>query len=266
MKTRFCAAFGFCMGNKSRIRFSVFVLLCALFISARADSDTFSFGGSGVDQLLYVTIGEDGQILLTGRTDSVDGIFEGRDGTGNAGWAMCIDQQGKVLWNTCIPLERGGLLCDPVFQENGDAAIVLDAHDVSGSSVLETIYVNADGAIINREALTEAPVDKGFPSLETSFILQSESASLINLTQIPNGYLALMYRAAQPEGEYHLVRLDAGGVLKGDFPLGVTFIPALDRNAPLSVLPDGSIVLISEIAKSGNDRDAGVMIISPEML
>lgn len=254
------------MKNKRRLYFAAFMFLCALSVTASAASSAFSFGGSGVDQLLNVAIGQDGCILLTGRTDSVDGIFEDRDGIGNAGWALCIDKQGTVLWNICIPLENGGLLRDPVFQENGDAIIVLNANDMSGSDALEMICVNADGVIVSREALAEAHADNECPSIEAPFGLQSESAALINITQIPDGYLALMYRASQTEGEYHLVRLDTGGVLKGDVPLGVTFIPALDHSAPLSVLPDGSIVLISEIAKPGNDRDAGVTIVSSDML
>ena len=81
----------------------VCVLLCLLLtpIFAYAQSISHVYGGSGFDSLGGVAVSSNGHILLTGYTDSSDGTLENRTKNGPAGWVLCIDQNGEVLWHFC---------------------------------------------------------------------------------------------------------------------------------------------------------------------
>lgn len=56
------------------------------------------YGGSGDEELCGTTILGDGTSLLLGYTTSDDGFVSGATGNSKDAWAVCIDKNGRALW------------------------------------------------------------------------------------------------------------------------------------------------------------------------
>lgn len=82
------------------------------------------YGGSGDEELCGTTILEDGTSLLLGYTTSDDGNVSGATGNSKDAWAICIDGNGRMLWQYA-----SGLAGDDAFN-----AAAIDPQD--GSYVL----------------------------------------------------------------------------------------------------------------------------------
>ena len=57
-----------------------------------------TYGGSGKEEVCGTTVFPDGRCLLVGYTSSTDGVVQGGTGNGKDAWAVCIDAQGRLLW------------------------------------------------------------------------------------------------------------------------------------------------------------------------
>jgi Mg-chelatase subunit ChlD len=65
------------------------------------------YGGSGDEELRGTTLLEDGRLILVGDTTSQDGQVRGYQRAGGKaastdGWAVCINEMGKVIWQYCL--------------------------------------------------------------------------------------------------------------------------------------------------------------------
>lgn len=57
-----------------------------------------TYGGSKDEELRGTCILSDGTAVLVGDTKSADGDVQGAVGTGRNAWAICIDMNGRILW------------------------------------------------------------------------------------------------------------------------------------------------------------------------
>ena len=135
--------------------FIMFALLCILTAPAIAEPRTYVFGGSGYDSLEDIAVGGDGRIVMTGYTDSTDGTLADRTKTGRSGWALCIDDQGNVLWSFCSRLGKEDTMRAPVFHEDGSVSVVLDSKTYEGASAMELIRLDTKGEVISRRTMRE---------------------------------------------------------------------------------------------------------------
>lgn len=88
------------------------------------------YGGSGDEELCGTTILDDGTSLLLGYTTSDDGNVSGATGNSKDAWAICIDGNGRMLWQYA-----SGLSGDDSFN-----AAAIDPQD--GSYVLAGLCNN----------------------------------------------------------------------------------------------------------------------------
>ena len=132
--------------------FRLVLLLCTFVCCACADTQSFTYGGSGHDILYEAAVGANGHIVLTGLTDSADGTLASRTKTGRSGWALCIDTEGSVLWNYCTRLGSYDTLRYPVFRADGSVSMLLET---SHSGLYEVVWILLDqnGHEISRKML-----------------------------------------------------------------------------------------------------------------
>ena len=63
-----------------------------------------TYGGSGDEELCGTVVLPDGHAVLLGSTKSNDGDVLGYTGTGTNAWAICIDEDGRMLWQYTMSL------------------------------------------------------------------------------------------------------------------------------------------------------------------
>lgn len=82
------------------------------------------YGGSGDEELCGTTVLDDGTCLLLGSTTSEDGDVLGATGNSKDAWAVCIDENGRMLWQYA-----SGMAGDDAFNtaaiDSGDQCYVL---------------------------------------------------------------------------------------------------------------------------------------------
>ena len=133
------------------------LFLCILLIPAFANAQSVSYvyGGSGFDTLGGIAVSSDGRILLTGYTESSDGTLENRTKTGPAGWVLCIDKDGEVLWNFCRHSAKYERMEAPAFHPDGSATAVFWTEQ-GGIGRLELISLSPEGQLLSATPLIEA--------------------------------------------------------------------------------------------------------------
>lgn len=127
------------------------LLICALTACA-AHAQEFIYGGSGVDAVYQAAAAPDERIIMTGYTSSTDGTLAGRTGSGQAGWALCVDATGNVLWNFTTQLSRYDTLCYPVFRGDGSVTMLANTSP-AGAYEVWWLHVDAQGNLIDKKRL-----------------------------------------------------------------------------------------------------------------
>ncbi|MBE5778101.1 MAG: hypothetical protein E7331_02070 [Clostridiales bacterium] len=206
----------------------LFLLLTPAFASAQ--SDTYIYGGSGVDTLGGVAVSSDGRILLTGYTESSDGTLEDRTKNGPAGWVLCIDHNGEVLWNFCRHYARYERMETPVFQPDGSATVVFWTEQ-GGIGRLELLSLSPEGQLLSITPLIEAADNMihvrtcGFIP-ETGYVVQEMNKRTQSLRLMVFGL----------DGQY------------------VCDLDHFDEDDPLSALfPNGTRVTLQDIEQNNGD-------------
>lgn len=84
------------------------------------------YGGSGYEEVRGTTVLADGSIVLVGQTNSTDGDVRGyrRGQKGSDGWALCIDEQGQIIWSLCLG-GTGKDYFNAAYQDASDGTLVL---------------------------------------------------------------------------------------------------------------------------------------------
>ena len=133
------------------------LFLCLLLIPAFANAQSVChvYGGSGTDTLGGIAVSSDGRILLTGYTESSDGTLENRTKTGPAGWVLCINPDGEVLWNFCRHSAKYERMEAPALHPDGSATVVFWTEQ-SGIGRLELLTLSPEGQLLSATPLLEA--------------------------------------------------------------------------------------------------------------
>lgn len=210
----------------------VCALLCLLLtpIFAYAQSISHVYGGSGFDSLGGVAVNSNGHILLTGYTDSSDGTLENRTKNGPAGWVLCIDQNGEVLWHFCRHTAKYERMEAPAVQADGSATVVFRTEQ-SGIGRLELLSLSPEGQLLSVTPLIEA----------TDNMIHLRACGFIPGT----GYVVQeMNKRTQS------LRLMVFG-LDGQY---ICDLDSFDEGDPLTaLLPDGTRVTLLDIEQNNGD-------------
>ena len=126
--------------------------LFVLFAAGACAQQRFIYGGSSVDYFLQAAVSPDGRIVMTGLTDSVDGVLSSRTGTGRAGWALCVDAEGNVLWSFTTQLSKYDMLRYPVFRADGSVTMLADTSP-AGAYEVWWLHLDAQGQLIEKKRL-----------------------------------------------------------------------------------------------------------------
>lgn len=128
--------------------------LFVLFAAGACAQQRFTYGGSGVEYFDQAAVAPDGRIVMTGLTDSVDGTLSSRTGTGRAGragWALCVDAAGEVLWSFTTQLSKYDMLRYPVFRADGSVTMLADTSP-AGAYEVWWLHVSAQGRCLTRNS------------------------------------------------------------------------------------------------------------------
>lgn len=120
-----------------------------------AAGETHRYGGSGMDVVYHAAVSADNRIAIAGLTESSDGTLYTRTKSGQAGWVLCMDQNGEVLWNFCRHQAKYERMETPVFHEDGSVT-VLFWMEKSGLSEIELIRLSAQGEMISAETIAKS--------------------------------------------------------------------------------------------------------------
>ncbi|MBQ2989690.1 MAG: hypothetical protein IJD60_00170 [Clostridia bacterium] len=124
-------------------------------LSAAGETRTYTYGGSGVEMIYHAAGNAQGRIALAGLTESSDGTLKTRTKSGQAGWVMCIDQSGDVLWNFCRHQAKYERMEVPVWHEDGSVT-VLFWMEKSGYSELELIRLSGQGEMLSAKTIAKS--------------------------------------------------------------------------------------------------------------
>lgn len=133
-------------------RFAILFMLLMLMASGAQAERRFTYGGSGVEYFYEAAVSPDGCIVMTGLTDSTDGTLSARTGTGRAGWALCVDAQGEVLWSFTTQISKYDKLRYPVFRADGSVTMLADTSP-AGSYDVWWLHVDAQGRLLDKKRL-----------------------------------------------------------------------------------------------------------------
>lgn len=86
-----------------------------------------TFGGSGDEELCGTVVLSNGHAVLVGSTKSQDGDVLGYTGTGTNAWAICIDEDGRMLWQYTMSLGNNNQFISAAV-DPADGGLVLGGH------------------------------------------------------------------------------------------------------------------------------------------
>ena len=135
------------MAGRSLAAALLLILLCAA-----ASAEEFAFGGRGEDALYEAVSCGDG-LFAVGKTASSDGDLAGRTRTGETGWAIRVDGEGRRVWDFCSAKSGMFVMTAPCAHEDGTFSLVLtDEARTKG----EWIVLNPNGRQESRVPLPGA--------------------------------------------------------------------------------------------------------------
>ena len=144
---------------------AVFLLTMLLAPGARAQSR--AYGGRGEDKLLEITEAGGG-LFAVGMTASADGDLSVRTRTGDAGWALLLDESGERVWSYASAHTGMARMIAPAALADGRYSLVL-----TGETAQRAEWILLDGA---GKALSRIPLQPG--QAEGERVLQYLTASL----------------------------------------------------------------------------------------
>ncbi len=130
---------------------ALIVLLLALLGMSPALAEEMAFGGSQEDRLDDVIALRDG-LFAVGTTASSDGDLSDRTRSGETGWALRIDAQGKKMWNFCSAKSGMMRMSEPYAFADGTFSLVLTDDTFQRG---EWIHLSERGIQISRVAIPE---------------------------------------------------------------------------------------------------------------
>lgn len=221
------------------------ILLCS-FCSAES---SYTYGGSTpgyVDYLLDAAVAPDGRIVLTGHTDSHDGTLTTHTKTAPAGWALCIDPEGNVLWNFCSHYSNNDVMRFPVFREDGSVTMLMDTCGKSDYEVA-WFHLDAQGNQLEYKLLA----GKDAPEILASFGVQFGDEP---------GYLLSVFNKKTSDTKCLLYSFD--GAFIREFPITQEAYSAGIEVFPQAKTADGQVVTIVNTEEP--NYDAVVSLSFPE--
>ncbi len=129
-------------------------------LTGESTAGSLRFGGSGRDQIDYLTLTPDVRIVMAGQTSSSDGTLSDRSKTGLTGWAALVDLQGNTIWNFCSRYGSDDRMRLPVVHEDGTITVLLQSNGNAYSQV-ELIRLDMEGNVISRKTLVQISKESG---------------------------------------------------------------------------------------------------------
>ena len=100
------------------------VFLLTLLLAPGAQAHSRAYGGRGEDNLLEITEAGSG-LFAVGMTASDDGDLSVRTRTGEAGWALLLDERGERVWSYASAHTGLAWMIAPTALEDGRYSLVL---------------------------------------------------------------------------------------------------------------------------------------------
>ena len=223
--------------------FAVLMLVCMFMTAghALAEVRTYTYGGSGSDELLDIAASADGRIVMTGYTNSTDGTLASRTKSGHSGWALCVDAQGNVLWSFCSRLGTADTMAAPVFHEDGSVTVVLCA-DRGAQDAYELIRLDQNGEVVSRKTMLEGDTVQSMRIPRATgggYVLRQEDENLepISFTLFDfDGEIIRTLYGWEVGGAYMAYLLAENHVLRGVY--GGALLTAIDSQGYESILAE----------------------------
>lgn len=100
------------------------VFLLIMLLASGAQAQNRAYGGRGEDKLLEIAEAGSG-LFAVGMTTSDDGDLSARTRTGDAGWALRLDENGERIWSYASAHTGLARMIAPAVLEDGRCSLVL---------------------------------------------------------------------------------------------------------------------------------------------
>lgn len=145
------------------------VFLLTMLLASGAQAQSRAYGGRGEDKLLEIAQAGNG-LLAVGMTASDDGDLSVRTRTGDAGWAMLLDEHGEREWSYASAHTGLARMIAPAALEDGRYSLVLTDEAAQRA---EWILLDGAGKALMRTPLQPERAEDG---MVVQYLLTSQEA------------------------------------------------------------------------------------------
>lgn len=218
--------------------------LALLCFALPCAAQELAFGGRGEDILYEAAAVRGGGFFAVGTTASADGDLESRTRSGETGWALRADAEGRLMWNYCSGKSGMLLMCAPYVHADGRCSFVLTDETRRRG---EWIVLSARGRPQSRVTIPKEQA------------LCADGGSIAAMTPAPDGNeIVLMLMLSHADGQsscVHVLHADAGVTAcgKADVPAGGVMTPC-ETGGAVYVCAQGDGVSLTRMADGGPVR------------
>lgn len=155
-------------------RFAAALLLALLTPLAQSYAQSRAYGGSGEDMLTELAQGEGG-LFAVGMTASDDGDLSARTRSGEAGWALCLRENGERRWSYASAHTGLARMTAPAALPDGRYSLVLTDETAQRG---EWILLAPSGKASMRTEIGAALPEDGMYTVVQYLLCSEEPASL----------------------------------------------------------------------------------------
>lgn len=174
-------------------------LILMLFFGAGAQAESRAYGGRGEDMLLAITEAGGG-LFAVGMTASDDGDLAVRTRTGDAGWAMLLDEAGERRWSYASAHTGLARMIEPAALEGGRYSLVLTDETAQRA---EWLLLDEAGKALSRTAVSPELIENGQEYEVLQYLLAAQKPLM----------LAMILQNGQ---ELRVVTIDESGAVSDD--------------------------------------------------
>lgn len=146
------------------------VLLLVLLLGADARAQSRAYGGRGEDMLLAMTEA-DGGLFAVGTTASSDGDLSVRTRTGDAGWALLLDEDGERRWSYASAHTGLARMIEPAALTDGRYSLVLTDETAQRA---EWLLLDGAGKALSRTAVSPEQIEDGAGYTVSQYLLTAQ--------------------------------------------------------------------------------------------
>lgn len=146
------------------------VLLLILLLVPTARAEFRAYGGRGEDMLLAMTEA-DGGLFAVGTTASSDGDLSARTRTGDAGWALLLDEDGERRWSYASAHTGLARMIEPAALTDGRYSLVLTDEEAQRA---EWLLLDEAGKAVSRTAVSPERIEDGAGYTVSQYLLTAQ--------------------------------------------------------------------------------------------